>query len=71
MESDPLGPEDRAIFRDLTEVVRQELAAQIAIHRLDNADGEAMTAELIADAIWDVFEVRPRPTPLWERPAPG
>jgi len=51
MEDDPLSPDERATFTDLTGVVREELEAQIAVGRLDNPDGEARTAVLIADVV--------------------
>ena len=71
MENDPFSPEERATFTWLTAKIHEELSAQIAIHRLDDPDGEQVTAMLIADAIWDFFEVRERPTSLRERLAPG
>ena len=57
METDPLSPEERRRFDDLVEVIREELAAQIAIGRLQNPYGGEQTAGLIADVIWRAFEV--------------
>lgn len=64
MEADPLSPEDRRNFDRLVEVIEDELRVQISMRRLDSQDGEKVNADLIADVIWDVFEVRPRATPL-------
>ena len=64
MEADPLSPEDRRNFDRLVEVIEDELRVQISMRRLDSQDGEKVIADLIADVIWDVFEVRPRATPL-------
>ena len=70
MENDPFSPEERATFTALTELVRDELSAQIPMKRLDEPDGERVLAMLLADRIWDYFEVRERPMSLRERPAP-
>jgi len=70
MDDDPFSPEERATFTALTEHVRGELSAQIPMKRLDEPDGERVLAILLADRIWDFFEVRPRPRSLRERPAP-
>jgi hypothetical protein len=64
VEADPLSPEDRRNFDRLVEVIEDELRVQISMRRLDSQDGEKVIADLIADVIWDVFEVRPRATPL-------
>jgi hypothetical protein len=64
VEADPLSPEDRRNFDRLVEVIEDELRVQISMRRLDSQDGEKVNADLIADVIWDVFEVRPRATPL-------
>ena len=70
MEADPFTPEERAIFTELTDAIEDELSAQIPMKRLDDPDGEHVMAALLADRIWDYFEVRVRPRSLRERPAP-
>jgi hypothetical protein len=60
MEDDPLSPEDRRLFDELADVIYEQLFAQIAVKRLENPDGTRRTADLIADAVWHVFEVRER-----------
>ena len=61
MESDPLSPEERRVFNELEEVIREELQVQIAIGRLESPNGERSTAVLIADVVWRGSEVRKRP----------
>jgi len=60
MEDDPLSPADRKLFDALEDVICEELQAQIAVKRLENEDGIRVTSTLIADVIWDAFELRER-----------
>jgi hypothetical protein len=62
VEDDPFSPEERAVFSALTDVIEDELSAQIPMKRLEALDGEHVMAQLLADRIWDYFEVRVRPT---------
>lgn len=63
MENEPMTPDERRTFEELVAVVQEELAAQIAIRRLEGADGEHRTATTVADAVWNNFELHPRSKP--------
>jgi hypothetical protein len=60
METDPLAGEERERFDSLVEHVEEELNAQIGVHRLESENGVHKTALLIADVLWDRWELRPR-----------
>jgi hypothetical protein len=63
VEDDPLSPDERRLWDELAEVIREELNVQVAIGRLDNPNGVSDTAALIADVVWRVFDLRLRPRP--------
>jgi hypothetical protein len=58
---DPLGPEDRRLFDEVTGVVAEELFARLAVRdRFETAEDAEAIAGLITDALWDRFEIRER-----------
>ena len=61
MEQDPLSPEDRALFNELLGVIHEELNVCFTMGRFDEPNGVEVTADLIADVVWCVFEARTRP----------
>ena len=63
-------PESEACFVGLTESIEREMRARIAIGDDPRTpDGCAALAELLADAVLDVFVVRARQTPRYRRGA--
>ena len=60
MGTGPHSPEDRRLFDTLVDVIREELQVCFDMERFEEPDGVAVTSDLIADVIWDVFEVRSR-----------
>jgi hypothetical protein len=61
MEADPLSPDERRVFDELANVIREELQVCVVIGRFDHPDGVQVTADLLADAVWGGFELRRRP----------
>jgi hypothetical protein len=61
MADDHLTPDERHAWDLLVGLIHEELTAQIAIGRLANPDGERQVASLIADMVWRVFELQPKP----------
>ena len=61
MEADPLSPEERPLFDELVEVIREELQVCFAIGRFDQPNGVSVTSTLIADVVWRSFELQKRP----------
>jgi hypothetical protein len=61
MKTDPLNPEERHLFNEVTGVIAEELFARIAVKdRLATAEDAEGVAELIADSLWYRFEIRER-----------
>ena len=58
-----LSPEERHLFDELTGVITEELYARIAVEdRFETVEDARAIAVLIADALWDGFEIRERPS---------
>jgi tellurite resistance protein len=61
MEADPLSPEERHLFNEVTGVIPEELFARITVKdRLETAEDAERVAVLIADGVWYRFEISER-----------
>jgi hypothetical protein len=64
MENDPLSADERRLFDELAADIEEELFVQVTIGRLEDPagvrEGVSRTARLIADVVWQRFEVKAR-----------
>jgi hypothetical protein len=64
MENDPLSADERRLFDELAADIEEELFVQVTIGRLQDPagvrEGVSQTAGLIADVVWQKFEVKAR-----------
>ena len=68
---EPADPESEAQFEDLRHRIHEELSARLAVgDDPTTAEGRATLADLVADAVLDLFIVRPRTTPRYRRRGP-
>jgi hypothetical protein len=60
MEQDPLTPDERRTWNEARDRIAHELGTQVAIGRLDRADGAHVIAGIRLDDLWRHYTIRPR-----------
>jgi hypothetical protein len=61
MEKDPLSPDERRTWNEARDRIAYELRTQVAIGRLDGADGARVIAGILLDDLWRHYTIHPRP----------